>query len=352
MNGRNAHPASPRRTSVDPTGGPRRRWWVAVAVLLLATVTGCSAVALPQPSPRPTSEVVPVLAGSQLDTILDRIVKGIAVADGRRDTELLAQYADGTVMSTRAARYEMLTKNPTLPGPTPVGGELLQAAVPTAADWPRSVLVVTRDGEADPLPELLVLTQRTPRAPYLLSAVMSMQPGATMPRTAPIRQGVTVRGIEDSTGVAMAPRQALDFYAAVLGQAGPPGADRMAGSRLTDQIVGQQEDIRKRLTVDCAGCFEVTFSDHSTGVLWAFDDADGGTIVLGELAQDLTLVAHEGYQQPLPEDAQALSGISTVTKQMTQTRLILVALAIPAATSQEPIQVVAGQDWVTSVTAS
>ncbi len=332
----------------------KRRRALVASVLLAGglALSGCADAELPTPQPRPTSEQVPVMSAAQVDAVLDRVVTGVALADTSHDAQILGEVADGPALSTRSARYQMVTKDPSLPAPAAIGGEQLQVVVPAAQDWPRSILVVTRRDAQDTLPQLLVLTQPTPRAQYKLTANVAMLGGATLPLTEPVRVGVPVRRAGQSDGLAIAPRPALDLYAAILNQSNPQGAEAIAGSPLTQALIQAQDAVRNNLTVACQGCFTVAFDDRATGTMWSFDTSDGGTLVIGEVVQNAKLVSQQGFQQQLTPEAVALSGVASITKEATLTRTILVGLHIPAKSADQPVNVVAGQDWLTSVNAS
>lgn len=334
-----------------PNGG-RGRFAAALTAgaLLLA---GCGDAALPTPQPRPTAETVPVLTGTQLGTIVDRVVTGVNAADGERDATALAQFSDGPALVQRSAAYTMLERNPQLSPLTPIGTERLQDVVPLEGQWPRALLTVTRRDDADSIPMLLVLTQQAPRDPYKLSAYVPMVSGAALPRTAPIRDGVQTRLLGAGGGLKMSPREAIDLYAAVLGQgAEVPGGDQISPSPLTDAVVRAQDDTRTLLTVTCPECFNVTIDDRATGRLWTFDTLDGGALLIGEISQDTAIVSEQGFVTDLGPEVQAMSGVARITNESTQNRMIMVAINIPSARAESQLTVVGGSSALISASAS
>lgn len=324
-----------------------------VAMLCCLALAGCGDSTLPRPSPRPTSEVVPVLTSAQLSEVVTRVIEGIADADAKRDATALAQFADGPALTERAAAYSMLAKNPQLTVLTPIGAERLQDVVPQDGQWPRSLLTVTRRDAADTLPMLLVLTQHGPREQYKLTAYVPMIGGASLPRTAAIRDGVQTRRMGDGAGLKVAPRDALDLYAALL-TSGPavPRAELIGPSPLTEAIVKGQDETRNLLTVTCPGCFTVTIDNQSTGRLWTFDTTDAGALVIGEIDQQTAIAAQSGFVTDLGPEVQALAGVAKITKESQQTRTIMVALTVPPGKADGPVTVVGGSSVLISATAS
>ncbi len=332
--------------------GSRRRYAAALAVAV-TVLAGCSQQGLPQPSPRPSTEAVPVLSSGQLDTVIERVTDTVARADAAKDATLLATVADGPALAERTAAYTALAKNPELKLLAPVGAEQLQDVVPREQDWPRTAIVVTRQNAQDTLPQLLVLTQRAPRELYKLTADVPMLGGAQLPLTDPIRDGVGVRRAGDGSGLLMSPRAALDLYASVLTQGtSAPDATKITASSLTEVLLTSHEAQVKLLTVSCPNCFKVTTTVSNAGDLWAFDTADGGALVVGQLNENTTIEALNGFSTTLSPEAQALTGVQKITKQLTQTRMIMVGIYVPTSQSKDPISVVAGQNLITAATAS
>lgn len=331
-----------------------RRGVCALLVLLCCgALAACGQPGLPQPSARPTSEVVPVLTSSQLDAVITRVVDGVAAADASKDPAALAQFADGPALSGRTAAYTMLAKNPSLNVLRPIGDERLQDVIPLDGQWPRSLLTVTRRDDTDTLPMLLVLTQRSPREQYKLTASVPMVSGATLPRTAAVRDGVNTRRMGDRDGLTLAPREAADLYAAILTQGtGVPRADLFGPSPLTDAVLKQENDTRTLLTVTCPNCFTVSIDNRATGRLWTFGTLDEGALVIAEISQDTVIESKNGFTTDLGPEVQALAGISRITSKSTQSQQIVVALNIPPAESQTPATVVAGSSALVAATAS
>lgn len=326
------------------------------ALAALLALSACGEAPLPKPSPRPSNEVVPIVTSQQLDKAVKRVVDGVNAADAEKDAKALAKVADGPALAERTAAYAMLGKNPSLKLLTPLGQSRLQDVVPADQGWPRSVLVVTQVDPKDTLPQLLVLTQATPREEYKLSAYVPMIGGATLPDTAPIRDGVSVRRLGEANSLTMSPRSALNLFAAsVATTATPttvPGADQISKNALSDAITKAQHDDRQVLTVACKDCFEVDFQVAPTGRQWSFNTSDGGALVVGELQQKTTLVSQNGYTTPVSEQVKALSGAGQVTKRSTQTMMIMTGMYLPPATAKKPISVVAGQTMLVAADVS
>lgn len=305
---------------------------LAAALLSVALLAGCGEHALPTPQPRPTGEVVPVLGADQLDRILGRIVVGVADADTRKDVAALGAVADGPALAARTSAYTLSGRDAALPMPAALGGDRVSAAIPRQQEWPRTVLVVSKAGAEDPLPDLLLLTQAEPRALYKLTAYAAMIPRATFPVVPPLRDGLDVVAPDDGAGAVATPNEALAGYAKYLSEgAASPEAARFTSSPLTTAIIKAQDDSRTALTPPtCADCVTVAYAHAADpSHVWAFRTSDGGIIVLGQLNATTVMTSTGGVQTTLSQELRALSGRATLTGTGTFGYQEMVGLFIP-----------------------
>lgn len=304
-------------------------------VAALATCTllaGCAQQPLPSPSPRSTSEVVPVVNGDQVDRILGRVVPAVAQADAARDGEQLQAVADGPALTARTATYRLSAADPTLPMPAPLGGERVSVAVPREQGWPRTLLAVTRVGAEDGQPEVLLLTQASVRDQYKLTAYSTMIPRATFPVLPALRDGVEVVAPDDADGVVMAPQEAVTAYAKLLSEgAGSAEAEKFAASPSTEAVIAAQDESRQALSGPaCPDCFSVTFT-HTPNAenMWAFRTHDGGVFVLAQIDASTVMTSNGGAQITLHQELRALSGQSVLSTTGTFGYLQMAGLLIP-----------------------
>lgn len=295
-------------------------------------LAGCAEQPLPAPSPRPTSEVVPVVNGDQVDRILSRVVPAVAQADAAKDGEQLNAVADGPALTARTASYRLAAVDPALPAPAPIGGERVSVAVPREQEWPRTLLAVTRVGPEDGQPEVLLLTQASARDQYKLTAYTTMIPRATFPVLPALRDGVEVVAADDADGVVASAQDAVTAYARLLTEgAGSAEAERFAASPSTDAVIAAQDESREALTGPaCPDCFSVTFT-HTPNAenMWAFRTHDGGVFVLAQIDASTVMTSNGGAQITLHQELRALSGQSVLSTTGTFGYLEMVGLFIP-----------------------
>lgn len=318
-----------------------RRSGAALLVAGAFALSGCAEAPLPTPKPRPSEEVVPVATGDQLDAVLERLGTTLTAGDQGLDPALLAPTVNGPALAQRSGAYLMKQRDPAQEFIVPLGRERLQDVVPADQAWPRTLLTVTRSSPEDKAPDLMLLTQADARSGYMLTAYTEMSGGATLPLTEPLRDGVAVRGVEDAEGLALSPLLAVQGYADVLTTgAASPNAAAFAESSYTQNVLRVQDETRKSLTVDCAGCFGYeTGHTAQPGQVWAFTTQDGGALVMGAMDANLKITANLGYKMDLQAEFKAIAGAPNITKVGEFKHIEVVALYIPPAEAKAPVQV-------------
>ncbi len=236
---------------------PRRFALPALALAAAVGLTGCSPHLWPEmpgaeeeivetTAPEtPASSLAPVpVTQSQIDRVLKDVERIAAEADQNLDPDGLDARFVGDALAEREANYtirkavsdyEVLV--PRITSET-LGYQLVQST----ESWPRTVFVVvasassaepsddeaTDDAEsaeegeentdvaADAAPSLaLIMTQASPHSQYLVSRVIALRGGITMPEAAPAEEG-TARLANDAANLVMTPGEVGPAYASLL----------------------------------------------------------------------------------------------------------------------------------------
>src|SRR6185312_290758 len=97
--------------------------------------------------------------------------------------------------------------------PVPVAaGPILASMVSTSAQWPRTVVAVT-EGEDNPVPQVIVLTQLDPRSNYRMVGAMQMLPGSTFPQDSTESGGTPAVPLDAADGLLYSPQAAVKMVA-------------------------------------------------------------------------------------------------------------------------------------------
>lgn len=276
-----------------------------------ALLAGCGEQPLPSPSPRPTTEVVPVLNGDQADRILERVVPAVSAADAAKSTDQLRPVLDGPALAARDGAYKLSAKDAALPMPVRIGGDRLSIVVPARQEWPRTVGMVTRFDADDKQPEVLLFTQASAREQYKLTAYAPMISRATFPTMPAPRNGTEVVAADDAEGLVMAPQDAVAAYATYLSEgAASAQKDKFSASAMTDAIIKMQTDSQAALSgPGCPDCFTLKITrTPNPEQMWSFRTQDGGVFVLAVIQNSTVMTSNGGSQITLAQELRALSG--------------------------------------------
>jgi len=238
--GRMPKPPRPRRFApqdspsiVAPPKGRRvaRRRGAYFIALSASTVcalalTGCSSpyetgVVVDTPTPSATSvvenELPPVVTEPQLRRIIADISETVAKADATSDRDLLRTRMSGGALATRFANYTMRANDSSIAALPPIGNLPLTFVMPQSADtWPRSVMVVSQDPDKPDAPTTgMVLIQESARENYKVEYLITLEPDAYVPETAPAEVGSPVLA-PDTKLLAIAPQDLALAYGDVL----------------------------------------------------------------------------------------------------------------------------------------
>lgn len=211
-----------RKSNLEiPRRGRRvaRKVFVATSgLLVLGLLSGCAPAAAPiDPTPSPSSDVIvdpPVLIESQIQKIVSNVAMWAKKADGATDKSMLLTRFEGPAQQMRTTYYYLMsksTKNEALP---PIEERITWSLPASSTIWPRSLMVVT-DAKDSNLPQMLIMSQSTPRSQYKVSFVISLVPGAALPPVAAADAGA-IPVASDSAYLKVVPRELPPTYGDVI----------------------------------------------------------------------------------------------------------------------------------------
>lgn len=211
-----------RKSNLEiPRRGRRVARQVSVAtsgLLVLGLLSGCAPAAAPiDPSPSPSSDVVadpPVLLESQIQKIVTNVAMWAKKADGATDKSMLLTRFEGAAQQMRTTYYYLMSKS-TKNEALPIIEERVTWSLPASSTiWPRTLMVVT-DAEDTNLPQMLIMSQSSPRSQYKVSFVISLVPGAALPPVAAAEAGA-IPVASDSAYLKVVPRELPPTYGDVI----------------------------------------------------------------------------------------------------------------------------------------
>ena len=338
----------------------------AVGLTLAIGLTGCSADYWPQTGPRPTQEAPEVQSTSiapvpVTDAQLNRIVKRVAAvandADESLDAKTLEQRFTGAALAQRTANYKIRSEmaDYAVVPPRITDQELDYELVQSTESWPRTVFVTVAsepggkaaegEGEASESasPSLaLMLTQASPHENFLVSRVIALRGGISMPDAAPAEEGTAVLA-NDTQTLLMPPGEVGAAYAQLL-QNGAEGEAAEAFDLETDTLLqnygkaraetAQQQSDEKDQTMK----FSVTARQSDENPL-ALSTGTGGAIVSTTVIEEQIVDSDGGRYKPQAKDAvTALSGLTGEQDKLIQEVAHQMLFYIPSKNSDQKIQ--------------
>ncbi|AOT05081.1 hypothetical protein [Arthrobacter sp. U41] len=326
-----------------------RRSGVVVAVLTATAVAGSGVAAhasqTPAPSPSPSSAAAgqapgsPVLVDAQFRRILEQVASAADAGDAAKDASKLEPRVAGPELEVRTQNYKIRSQVGTYEARMPVRAtKLLTTVVTDKRSWPRTVMAVTQ-GEGNVVPQLLTLTQVSPRENYKLVLTTPLQPGTTFPGIA--RGGTETLAPSDKTGLLYSGEEALGGLGDRLNSADSAFKDKLAEGASSPYIadtLAYQADV---VSSGVNGTFSFTHKVVPESIV-VFRTADGGALALGRLnfAFDGTPKA-AGDKLTIGDDAAALAGGKETSTGMVLNFAESAAVYIPPAGSQDPMKLVA-----------
>jgi hypothetical protein len=334
-----------------------RRSGVVVAVLTASAVagSGVAAQASQSPAPAPSTSTsaapaaaqpaaepapdAPVLIDAQFRRILEQVAGAVDAGDAAKDAAKLAPRVAQTELEVRTQNYKIRSQVGAYEARMPVRAtKLLTTVVTKKRSWPRSVLAVTQ-GEGNVVPQLLTLTQASPRENYKLVATTPLQPGTTFPSIP--RDGTETLAPSDKTGLLYSGEEAMAGLGDRLTNAESPFKDKLVEGQSSPYIadtLAYQADV---VTSGVNGTFVFTHKVVPESIV-VFRAADGGALVLGRLnfSFDGTPKA-AGDKLTIGDDAAALAGGKETSTGMVLNFAESMAVYIPPAGSADPMKLVA-----------
>ena len=344
--------------------GTVRRSGVVVALLTAAAVGGTSVAAqasqTPAPSPSPSAPAAtapastdatpgssapdqagdaPVLLDAQFRRVLEQVAGVVDAGDAAKDAAKLAPRVAKSELEVRTQNYKVRSQVGSYEARMPVRStKLLTTVVTNKRSWPRSVMAVTQ-GDGNVVPQLLTLTQASPRENYKLISTTPLQPGATFPAIG--RDGTETLAPADKSGLLYSGEEALAGLGDRLTTADSAFKDKLVEGQSSPYIadtLAYQADV---VASGVNGTFAFTHK-VSPGSTVVFRTADGGALVLGRLnfSFDGTPKA-SGDKLAIGDDAAALAGGKETSTGMVLNFAESVAVYVPPAGSKDPMKLVA-----------
>ena len=326
-----------------------RRSGTVVAVLTATAVAGSGVAAqasqTPAPSPATSSAAAeqapasPVLVDAQFRRILEQVASAVDAGDAAKDASKLEPRVAGPELEVRTQNYKIRSQVGSYEPRMPVRStKLLTTVVTEQRSWPRTVMAVTQ-GEGNVVPQLLTLTQTSPRENYKLVLTTPLQPGTTFPGIA--RGGTETLAPTDKSGLLYSGEEALGTLGDRLNSAESTFKDKLAEGAsspyIADTLAYQADVVNSGVN----GTFSFTHKMVPESVV-VFRTADGGALAMGRLdfAFDGTPKA-AGDKLTIGDDAAALAGGKETSTGMMLNFAESVAVYIPPAGSQDPMKLVA-----------
>ena len=342
--------AAPRQDSYTPSAfsaEPVRRRRPAFAATAAAALLLVSA-----PAPALAAEAQggsrPVVLDSQLERILADVAGTVQAGDSAKDASALAPRVTGAAYALREANYAVAAKSADHDAPVPVAAETLRTQSVSATDgWPRSIVAVTQ-GEANPVPQALLLVQASARENYKLVSAVQMLPASTFPQ--PPAGGTDQIPADSDNGLAMAPQAAVSALADSLTD--PQGANKatFASNRFSDDVVKFQEQVK----TDPKNEFATNTFSHTADPAgtYALRTDDGGAIVFGYLSNTFSSTPKEAGDSINLEGTvyQALTGQPNTDAGIDVTHGESVMIYVPASGSTGQALVVGAAQQLMSAT--
>lgn len=358
----NAEKAAPEQRRGSVLSGGMRRSGIVVAVLTATAVAGTSVAAqasqTPAPSPSapaasaPASDAAapgaaaegqagdaPVLLDAQFRRVLEQVAGAVDAGDAAKDAAKLAPRVAGSELQVRTENYKIRSQAASVEARMPVRAtKLLTTVVTNKRSWPRSVMAVTQ-GDGNVVPQLLTLTQTSPRENYKLVSSTPLQPGATFPAIG--RAGTETLASSDKAGLLYSGDEAMAGLGDRLTTADSAFKDKLVEGQSSPYIadtLAYQADV---VSSGVNGTFAFTHKVAPENTV-VFRTADGGALVLGRLnfAFDGTPKA-DGDKLTIGDDAAALAGGKETSTGMVLNFAESVAVYVPPAGSKDPMKLVA-----------
>lgn len=295
----------------------------------------------PPSSAAPSAPAAPVLLENQFTRILDAVTNTVTTGDAAKDAKQLTSRVDGSALEIRTGNYQVRSQVASYPEITPVASKLLTKVISTDRSWPRAVMAVTQ-GDKNPVPQLLTLVQASARENYKLTSATPLLPGQTFPNVE--KSGSATVAADSKDDLQLSPHEALAALGDRLTKKDSQWKDKISDSPYISDVSSYQDEIVKA-SPDGSFTFAHTLVANSSH---AFKTADGGSIVVGNLAFTVDGTPKTtGAKLNVADDAAVFSGGKETSTGMQLNFGEPVVLYVPANGSKNPMTLLAATRGLT-----
>lgn len=337
-----------RASSTRPPRWIRRAAFPAIGLTVALGLTGCSPSYWPQAAAPEVTEEAPTTSPSAIapvpvtDGQLKRIIADVSetamTGDDSLDATALADRFTGDALAQRTANYTIRAAVPEYPviPPRITDEELDYELVQSTEGWPRTLFItvastsgataVPAEGEeaveiASPSLALL-MTQQSPHENYLVSRVVALRGGISMPQAAPAEDGTALLSNDIET-LALPPAQVGAAYATLL-QDGADAEPAQLFDLGTDTLLenyGKARTAQSQAESDAKGQtmkYSVTARQGDAKPV-ALSTGAGGALVATTVIEEQIVDADGGRYKPQAKDSvTALSGLTGEQERLVQ----------------------------------
>ncbi|MDQ6755222.1 MAG: hypothetical protein M3017_17910 [Actinomycetota bacterium] len=291
--------------------------------------------------PSSSAQAEPVLLDSQFTRILDAVTNTVSTGDAAKDAKQLTSRVDGSALEIRTGNYQIRSQVASYPEITPVASKLLTKVISTDRSWPRAVMAVTQ-GDKNPVPQLLTLVQASARENYKLTSAAPLLPGQTFPNVE--KSGSATVAADSKDSLQLSPHEALAALGDRLTKKDSQWKDKISDSPYISDVSSYQDEIVKA-SPDGSFTFAHALVANSS---YAFKTADGGSIVVGNLAFTVDGTPKTaGAKLNVADDAAVFSGGKETSTGMQLNFGEPVVLYVPAKGSKDPMTLLAATRGLT-----
>ena len=323
----------PNRPATRPAVRPATRLTTGLAAASLAAMalSGCGAgAALVGVTDAPVENTADApLSAQAAEAIAGRVLADAArarTATGATARQLRARALAGAALTISSADSRLARAGATATEPVTRPADPRVLAVSRGNAWPRVILVQSTREDGAAVLNLLVSARAS--APFKLAASAPMQPGSSIASLHALDQGSPLKA--DGTGLAIAPADLLQEYAASLAHPGPRPAPHVEqGDRFTTAVRAGAAAQGKAVARLAAFTQTHTPRPRDTVVIGL---RDGGAVVFGLLERvDTVALKPTGKSLTPPPDLQKLLGRKTLAKRAELRTYETVVFTVPAA---------------------
>lgn len=369
--------SSAKRSEPVAQGGnqtAKRRAVVPVlAVTAALALSGCAPSYWPDfseqsESPTPTEEEAAVSGGAPVPVSaaqISRIIADVSALAGAADDSLDASGLESRftadALLERQANYTIrkAVSDYEVVVPRITDSELGYQLVQSTEGWPRTIFVVVASGDdeaeaaaegeaseeaaADSPSLALIMTQAGPHANFLVSRVIALRGGITMPEAAPAEEGTAILA-DDIQTLVLSPAEVGPAYAAVL-QGGASVAEAENFNLEGDSLIERSGAAWVAQAAEAAAAggqginYAVTAAQSEADIV-SLSTGVGGAIVSTTVLETRTEAPAEGsrWRPTVPKSLTALSGLEGQQEKLVSVVAHQLLFFVPKKDSTDKIQ--------------